>query len=78
VGLHGQLVVLDVEINPLAGLAGDEGLALGVALLGLHEVHGVALLVLLLEELELLGLETYLLGQILAVGLANNDGAERQ
>ena len=68
-----ELIVLEVELKPLARLAGHKDDALSVGLLRLLEVHDVFLLVLAEIYLVLLLLELLLLWCILTVGLAHDN-----
>ena len=68
-----ELIVLEVELKPLARLAGHKDHTLSVGLLRLLEVHDVFLLVLAEIYLVLLLLELLLLWCILTVGLAHDN-----
>jgi hypothetical protein len=68
-----ELIVLEVELKPLARLAGHKDDTLSVGFLGLLEVHDVFLLVLAEIYLVLLLLELLLLWCILTVGLAHDN-----
>ena len=72
----GQLVVLLLELNPLASLLGDVDDALLVLDLSLAEDAHVELLVLLLEGSEFLLVQRSSDGGELASGLAGDDGSE--
>jgi hypothetical protein len=68
-----KLIVLEVELKPLARFASHEDDTLSVGFLRLLEVQYVFLLILCEIYLVLLLLELLLLGCVLTVGLTHND-----
>mmetsp|Transcript_17494 Transcript_17494/g.22165 ORF Transcript_17494/g.22165 Transcript_17494/m.22165 type:complete len:312 (-) Transcript_17494:179-1114(-) len=74
--LDGELVVLGIELNPLAGLLSHADDGVLELLLTLAEGSDVLLLVLLTEGLELAHVERFLLGEEGAHGLASDDSAK--
>jgi hypothetical protein len=74
--LHGQIVVFNLEFNPLAALLCHEEDGVVVGLLSISEVLCVSLGVLLLEVFKLLFLEGFLLRLVVSEGLAEDNGAD--